>query len=55
MWIIDYCEKRLTECLRMSDSFANSDTERQRAWLELAKQWGTCRKKRFWRRPSVNR
>ena len=40
MWIIDYCEKRLTECLRMSDSFANSDTERQRAWLELAKQWG---------------
>jgi hypothetical protein len=40
MWIIDFCEKRLTECLRMSDSFADSDKERQRAWLELAKQWG---------------
>jgi len=24
----------------MSDSFADTDKERQRAWFELAKQWG---------------
>jgi hypothetical protein len=40
MWIVDYCDKRLTECLRMSETFAGTDQERQRAWLELAKQWG---------------
>jgi len=31
MSIIDYCEKRLAECLQMSDSFADTDKERQRA------------------------
>jgi hypothetical protein len=40
MWIVDYCDKRLTECLRMSETFAHTDQERQRAWLDLAKQWG---------------
>jgi len=40
MWIVNYCDKRLTECLRMSETFADTDKERQRAWLELAKQWG---------------
>jgi len=40
MSIMDYCEKRLAECLQMSDSFADTDKERQRAWFELAKQWG---------------
>jgi hypothetical protein len=39
MWVIDFCHRHSAECIQMAESCADSDTERRKAWLELAKQW----------------
>jgi hypothetical protein len=39
MWLIDFCHNRSTECIKMAESCADIDTERRKAWLDLAKQW----------------
>ena len=39
MWVIDFCHKRSTECIEMAESCADTDTERRKAWLDLARQW----------------
>jgi hypothetical protein len=39
MWLIDFCHRRSTACIEMAESCADADTERRKAWLELAKQW----------------
>jgi hypothetical protein len=39
MRLIDICHKRWTACIEMAESCADTDNERRKAWLELAKQW----------------
>ena len=39
MWLIDFCHKHSTECMEMAESCADTDTERRKAWLDLARQW----------------
>jgi len=39
MWLLDFCHKHSTECIEMAESCADTDTERRKAWLELARQW----------------
>jgi hypothetical protein len=45
MWLIDFCHRRSTECIEMAESYGDSDTERRKAWLDLAKQWSRSQKK----------
>jgi hypothetical protein len=39
MWLIDFCHRHSTACIEMAESCADTDAERRKAWLELAKQW----------------
>jgi hypothetical protein len=39
MWLIDFCHRRSNACIEMAESCADTDTERRKAWLDLAKQW----------------
>src|SRR5580704_17012065 len=38
-WLIDFCHRRSTECIKMAESCADADTERRKVWLDHAKQW----------------
>jgi len=39
MWLMDFCHKHSTECIEMAESCADTDPDRRRAWLDLARQW----------------
>jgi hypothetical protein len=39
MWLIDFCHRHSSACIEMAESCADTDSERRKAWLELAKQW----------------
>ena len=37
MWAIDFCNRRSSDCIQMAEDC--EDSERRRAWLDLAKEW----------------
>jgi hypothetical protein len=39
MWLIDFCHRHSSACLEMAESCGDTDTERRKAWLDLAKEW----------------
>jgi hypothetical protein len=39
MWVIDFCHRRSAECVEMAETCADSDVERRKAWLKLARHW----------------
>jgi hypothetical protein len=39
MWLIDFCHRHSSACLEMAESCGETDTERRKAWVDLAKEW----------------